>query len=615
MTETKRFKKSISAMEWTANTSFDIKKSPYASPYTGLWYKPVTTDSGEQRSYYLYTPTNYRLWIPMVMVFCPNGFTGEQFANASVWMDLAEEKGFAVTFASAKDGNKWNTAQYEEECSYISRIMHDLLSNDIINYGNDHLYAVGYGEGGATMGVINSIIHQGQWSGYASVGAATVEPDVIRKLGDTLALIYEEDPTFSLEGYYNKNMLLPVWIINDHAENDALIEYFKCANHTEDTGLFNKYARIFLQKKTCDNKSRNSSALSSVWVSSMEGAAEQFDSGELERFMWDSFFSPVYRAPDLPGGSFHASISFEELGVKEYRFEINGVERRYFVYVPVSYDGTKALPVVIQTHGFAADARQLLYYNEMWDVADKRGFILVMTQATRGHKAAAYPPQWATGLLGNVDTTAQTTIDDEIAYFERIYAEVADNYAVDTGRVFLTGHSNGAAMTSVITDVFGSKITAAAGIGFGCIHAESYEDINRVEKADCITPYYMGSGEFDLASTDIDGYQSVPTDKLNEYFGVNENVWNGMHYWSVRYRLKRNGMDPKSNCFTERDNTVFRLREYYNDKAIPLVYFMTYPKACHSYDVEIAYSVWDNFFCNYSRDKDGVLYYREVKVE
>jgi polyhydroxybutyrate depolymerase len=53
-----------------------------------------------------------------------------------------------------------------------------------------------------------------------------------------------------------------------------------------------------------------------------------------------------------------------------------GQERTYLVHVPASYDGKKALPLVLALHGGGASGRSMIGLAKLNELADRHGFLV-----------------------------------------------------------------------------------------------------------------------------------------------------------------------------------------------------------------------------------------------
>lgn len=122
-----------------------------------------------------------------------------------------------------------------------------------------------------------------------------------------------------------------------------------------------------------------------------------------------------------------------------------GKERWYFRHVP---PGTGApLPVVLDLHGYAEGAIVHQMMSDLGVFGEKNGFITITPQ---GQGAIA---RWDTDLAS-----------DDVAFIGDLLDEVERTLCVDESRVFATGLSNGAFMTSALSCKYADRIAAAAPV-------------------------------------------------------------------------------------------------------------------------------------------------------
>ena len=50
----------------------------------------------------------------------------------------------------------------------------------------------------------------------------------------------------------------------------------------------------------------------------------------------------------------------------------DGIQRDYILYIPEIYDGSTAVPLVLNFHGFGSNATQQMFYGDFRDIADTR---------------------------------------------------------------------------------------------------------------------------------------------------------------------------------------------------------------------------------------------------
>ena len=113
--------------------------------------------------------------------------------------------------------------------------------------------------------------------------------------------------------------------------------------------------------------------------------------------------------------------------------------RPFHLHVPVNYDGSQRVPLVLLIHGLGSDSTQQEAYMRVKAESDTRGFIYVYPDGTRvvggqswnGAECCQVPP-----------------IVNDVSYLDHIIQYVQSNYNVDPHRIYLIGHSNGSFMAS-----------------------------------------------------------------------------------------------------------------------------------------------------------------------
>ena len=145
----------------------------------------------------------------------------------------------------------------------------------------------------------------------------------------------------------------------------------------------------------------------------------------------------------------------------------DGIERDYIIYVPEIYDGSKAVPLILNFHGFGSSASQQMFYGDFRDIADTEGFLLVHPEGTTfiGNQF------WNVGFPG-----LSSTIDD-VGFTEALIDELANSYAIDLDRVYATGMSNGGFMSFLLACQLSEKIAAVASVT-GSMTQDTFNDCN-----------------------------------------------------------------------------------------------------------------------------------------
>ena len=145
----------------------------------------------------------------------------------------------------------------------------------------------------------------------------------------------------------------------------------------------------------------------------------------------------------------------------------DGIQRDYILYIPELYDGSTAVPLVFNFHGYGSNAAQQMFYGDFRDIADTEGFLLVHPEGTTliGNQF------WNVGFPG-----LSSTIDD-VGFTEALIDELATLYTIDLDRVYATGMSNGGFMSFLLACQLSEKIAAVASVT-GSMTQDTFDDCN-----------------------------------------------------------------------------------------------------------------------------------------
>ena len=137
------------------------------------------------------------------------------------------------------------------------------------------------------------------------------------------------------------------------------------------------------------------------------------------------------------------------LGAGEEKVTItsNAVERWYFRHVPPAHDGTKPLPLVLDLHGYLEGAVAHQVHSSLGAFGDQQGFVTITPQGL------GTVPRWETSVESK-----------DVAFIGDLLDQVEQTACIDRARVFVTGLSNGAMMTSVIACALAGRVAAVAPV-------------------------------------------------------------------------------------------------------------------------------------------------------
>ncbi len=156
---------------------------------------------------------------------------------------------------------------------------------------------------------------------------------------------------------------------------------------------------------------------------------------------------------------------------RKYRNAETNADEPYRLYVPTNWDGKAQLPLVMFLHGSGSNENSYIDSNnkQLITLAQEHGYILVgplgasgaygnflRLSAPFGNQAAA--DQLMAQVTADSERTNQISEQDVINVLELVLNE----YPVDRGAVFLTGHSMGSGGTWLIGGKYASTWTAIA---------------------------------------------------------------------------------------------------------------------------------------------------------
>ena len=165
----------------------------------------------------------------------------------------------------------------------------------------------------------------------------------------------------------------------------------------------------------------------------------------------------------LVGGTF-SSFSQQTINAS---ITHDGIQRDYILYIPELYDGSTAVPLVLNFHGYGSNAAQQMFYGDFRDIADTEGFLLVHPEGT----TFIGDQFWNVGFPG-----LSSNIDD-VGFTEALIDELATLYTIDLDRVYATGMSNGGFMSFLLACQLSEKIAAVASVT-GSMTQDTFDDCN-----------------------------------------------------------------------------------------------------------------------------------------
>jgi poly(3-hydroxybutyrate) depolymerase len=142
--------------------------------------------------------------------------------------------------------------------------------------------------------------------------------------------------------------------------------------------------------------------------------------------------------------------------VTKLTFQFAGNSRTWYSFVP---DSEGPMPVLVLLHGSGRNGQIMV---DSWkDLAAKEHFILAAPDA--------------------LDSAGWNTGPDSPEFLHAVVEEVAARHAIDRGRIYLFGHSAGAAF-SLVLSLVDSEYFAAAAVHAGALRPDQYNLFQYAER-------------------------------------------------------------------------------------------------------------------------------------
>lgn len=272
----------------------------------------------------------------------------------------------------------------------------------------------------------------------------------------------------------------------------------------------------------------------------------------------------------------------------------DGVRNTWYVYVPSTYDGTKAVPLVVGVHGGLMTGWGQAIYTSWTLLAEREGLICVFPDATQKRI-------WAVeGVFDKVDEETMPgyiTVDvpedikdnhDCNMILALIHKMCAD-YNIDRGKIFMQGMSMGNAMTAQFVRNYGNILAGAAGSGGPSVLSALYDENWKIKNK----------------AGFIDVFQSRPENNGvligSEYDEYTVNRMNRV-YW-----MRINECDPVPEIsIIGEDNFAF-----FHGKKADVVY-LDIKNRDHGQTLDEAFLYWDYLFAGSRREADGRITHGET---
>lgn len=180
-----------------------------------------------------------------------------------------------------------------------------------------------------------------------------------------------------------------------------------------------------------------------------------------------------------------------------------GMYRNYILYIPEAYDGSEAVPLVFNLHGYSSNNTEQYYYADFRSIADTANFIIALPNGTIDGFGLHF---W------NCFAADETGVDD-VAFISALIDTISAEYQVDANRIYSTGMSNGGFMSYTLAGELSNRIAAIASVAgsvskvrFAALDPQHLTPVMEIHgNADGVVPY-NGSSDF------------LPVDSVQNYW-------------------------------------------------------------------------------------------------
>ena len=169
-----------------------------------------------------------------------------------------------------------------------------------------------------------------------------------------------------------------------------------------------------------------------------------------------------------PPSSNETCINYDT-NIEKCSFRWDGIERIYYIKIPLQASENSVLPLLISMHGFGGNALSHINYTNFKNIADREGFYLVYPQGSNLPSYLGGSTHWNVGGWTSKSTT------DDLGFINKLLENMISKYEFDENRIYATGMSNGGYMSYSLACNMSNKIAAIASVT-GSMTNDTYDE-------------------------------------------------------------------------------------------------------------------------------------------
>lgn len=550
-------------------------------PIDGCFKQQVKVQ-GEMREFYAYLPEGLESCRPCLVVAPPSGEDGLKYMEDSGLRAFADEKKLFL-FVLIPENGTWDLRG--RDADYMNAVYVQAQARDYYVTMQDNFYACGIGDG-ADVAQQAAARMSSEWSGLMTLGDLQVDLDHV--------VLNEEAAGMEADGELQvaaEKAQLPVWMIVECWEgaNVKAAAHWQANNRTGEEVFSAKDADyIWMPASIRQTLEMDEEMIAQVRVTVGDAACS------LERL--ETLWGYIGLARRHRGQGRKNLRYFKDpllCGAVRKTMEVDGLTREWYEYVPECCTSDRKWPLVVVMHGRGGTAETFFDISNMYQVANRRKFIVACPQAS------VY--QQKQGGLRNValwEGFLDGEAIDDVKFIRSMIADMEARLSVDHGRIYACGQSSGGMMADTLCEFAGDLFAATAS--WSALYTPEKAYMTR-ERAENMPPTMFIFGDRDNLVSGQEKMPGVPFTISAEFKKAVEDKF-------LRYGLDKS----KVQIWEDYPITWY---SYPNADGVPMFTVGIVDHMVHANYPEESWISYDQFFSQFSRDEDGTLCYRGTAVK
>jgi polyhydroxybutyrate depolymerase len=200
-----------------------------------------------------------------------------------------------------------------------------------------------------------------------------------------------------------------------------------------------------------------------------------------------------------------AAASVPEEGRNTIEFE--GQDRVFHLHLPPAYDGETPLPLVLVLHGGGGNGPAIAEKTAFQAKADAEGFVVAFPT---GQETADGGHYWKTGGEHTDDPVKAALTGDDVAFLAALIDRLTAELAIDEQRIYVTGFSNGAAMTHALACALSDRIAAAAAVAMALsVACDPVAPVSVLQMNGSADRHFEGGGTIEIDGQQVDHWYAI----------------------------------------------------------------------------------------------------------